>query len=122
MVRRRLSGSGKVAALIYEFGELSKFLWWHSWDAQRIGGKYHAEFVDYATVAIGLYAAAAGISRDQILTMQDLAAAAGSHFDENADRDKDYPHLRKENVQNTDRGYELFRSGAIRATHSPTDD
>jgi len=71
---------GAAAADAYRAWELSRFLWWQPWDAQRVGKEYHPEFVDYASVIIGLYAAATGMTRDEILTLQDLAAAVGSRF------------------------------------------
>ena len=56
-------GGGAVAALIYEKDVLRNFRQYGVWDAQRIGGKQHKTFQDYSTIAIGIYAAAAGIPR-----------------------------------------------------------
>ena len=44
---------GGPAALGYKLGALSHFNRGGAWDAQRVGGSFHTEFVDYATVAIG---------------------------------------------------------------------
>ncbi len=61
------NGGGGAAAIGYETGALANFRRGGPWDAQRIGGQYHPEYVNYATVAIGLYAAANGIARNEIL-------------------------------------------------------
>jgi hypothetical protein len=115
--------AGASAALAYMIAELSHFAWWMPWDAQRSGnwldGEYYGEFVDYATIAIGLYAAAAGISRDSILTAQNWAAAVGSRFPPGKEPDKTYIHLLPANVQNTDAGYSLYESGRIKAAPAP---
>jgi len=50
--------NGSPSALGYEAGALSNFRRGGPWDAQRVGGTFHPEYVSYATVAIGLYAAA----------------------------------------------------------------
>lgn len=109
-----------MAALGYQTGVLAKFAWGNSWDAQRIGGRFQEEFRDYSTIAIGLYAAAAGITREEILTIQNLAAAAGSKFKDGTDFDKNYRFLPEVNVKNTDLGYQLFFFGAI-GSGSPGD-
>lgn len=94
---------------------LANFRHWGAWDAQRLGGRFHNEFVDYSTVAIGLYAAAAGISRSTILSIEDADALVGNDFPANTEYDKVYTHLPKRNSGNADRGYELYRTGAIKA-------
>jgi hypothetical protein len=116
-LRSGLEGGG-VAALAFERDRLLHFDRGATWDAQRIGGMYHPEFVDYATVAIGLYAAAAGYSRDEILAIEDHVAR-GSQYDPKTRFDETYKHLPKRNVANTDLGYSLFRSGGISARHEP---
>jgi len=72
-VSRAPEGSDFASGL-YEAYQLNHFRRGHDWDAQRIGGSFHPEFVDYATVAIGLYAAAAGMPRDEILAIQNDVA------------------------------------------------
>jgi hypothetical protein len=109
---------GGAAALGYQTSALSKFGRGAPWDAQRIGGSNHQEFVDYATVAIGLYAAANGISRDHILMIED-AVARTSHYPPKTEMDKTYPHLPTRTVHNTDLGYSLYQSGRIAATSKP---
>lgn len=107
-------GDSGPAIMLHEIMQLYKFKQGGEWDAQRVGGRYHAEYVDYATIAIGLYAASAGISRDQVLSLQDLYAMANSRFDPKAEMDKTYVHLPYRNVANTDLGYQLYQSGHIR--------
>ncbi len=104
-----------LSFLSHELTQLSKFNHFGEWDAQRVGGKFHKEYVDYATVAIGLYAVSAGISRDEILRIQDLFAARESRFQAGTEMDKTYTHLPVTNVANTDLGFQLYQSGGIRA-------
>jgi len=79
--------TGPFPAQLYMAMELSNFDRGAPWDAQRIGGSYHGQYVDYATVAIGLYAAAAGIPKGTILEIQNWRARdskypAGTEMDE----------------------------------------
>lgn len=90
--------------------DLAKFGQWREWDAQRHDGQFVDKWVDYATVAIGLYAAAAGMPEAWILNVQNEYAKRFSDFG-NAERDPVYRHLRRENVWNTRLGYELYRTG-----------
>lgn len=92
--------------------DLVKFRHFRPWDAQRMDGEFFDEWVDYATVAIGLYAAAAGMPLDGILRIQDEYARWFSDF-KDAKRDPVYRHLRVDNVRNTRLGYELYHSGRI---------
>ncbi len=39
-------------------------------DAQRITGHFYDKYVEYATIAIGLYAAAYGIPEEEVLEME----------------------------------------------------
>jgi hypothetical protein len=77
--RSGLEGSD-LAPFVLMAEHLAKFRYWGTWDAQRLGGKFHNEFVDYSTVAIGRCAAAAGISRSTILFIQDADALVGSTY------------------------------------------
>lgn len=106
---------GMEAALAHEWELLEKFRQGGEWDAQRVGHRYHDEYVDYATVAIGLYAAAAGIPEAAILTIQDTYAFLRSRYRDKAGHDKDYPSLLHENVENTQIGYSLYRSQRMKA-------
>jgi hypothetical protein len=87
----RLAGDdgGQAAASAYLLKQLYHFQRGHSWDAQRVGGSNRPEFVDYATVAIGLYASAVGLSKDEILPIEDLVAR-GSVYERETKMD---PHL-----------------------------
>jgi|GEM_PF-6698224 hypothetical protein len=112
---------GGEAMLGYELVQLKKFKQGGPWDAQRIGGKFHPDFVDYATVVIGLYAAASGMSRDDILTVENSYAALFSHYAAGTPMDPHYAHLPARNVANTQLGFELFEKRRIRAgTNSPS--
>jgi hypothetical protein len=115
----RSSGrGGGVLALAYKTAALAHFRRYGPWDAQRLGGSDHPEFVDYSTVAIGLYAAANGMSRTEILEVEDLVAR-GSHFHGRPEMDKIYTHLPVRNIRNTDLGFQLLQSGKIAATSKP---
>lgn len=86
-----------------------------AWDMQRFKGAYLPEFIDFATVAIGLFGAAANTSQTDILEWQDLYASINSKFP-NAIPDNTYTHLARRNVFNTKLGYALYSSGAIKGT------
>jgi hypothetical protein len=87
------------------------------WDTQRIGGNGRditdPRFIDGATIAIGVYAASAGVPYPTLMTVMDDYAAVKSNFGPDAQMDEDYHHLAQRNVQNTIIGYELIQSGAI---------
>ena len=114
------SGDGTgPAILLREFMQLSKLNQGGEWDAQRVGGQFHPEYVDYATVAIGLYAASSGMSRDEILRIEDAFAARESRYRPETEMDKIYTHLPVRNVANTDLGFQLYQSGGIHAAARP---
>jgi hypothetical protein len=113
-----LHGDGMTAAG-YQMGALAKFKQGGPWDAQRIGGKFHPEFVDYATVLIGLYAGATGMPKAGILTVENDYAAVLSKYPPATVMDGTYTHLPARNVANTTTGYALLSSGRIRATSAP---
>ncbi len=109
------SGSG-LYILEHTMTELSRFRQGGDWDAQRIGGHFHAEFVDYATVAIGLYAASSGMRRSEILAIQNDYARLRSRYPAGTLMDRTYTHLPARNVANTETGYKLIETGRIRPT------
>ena len=76
------------------------------------------EFVDYTTVAIGFYAAANGISRSDILFIENKVAYF-SHFAADARTDRIYYYLPQRNVFNTDLGYRLYYSGLVKVKDEP---
>ena len=102
------------AGQIYGMAGLINFRQGGSWDLQRVGpeGKFVGDFTDFATVAIGLYGAAASIPLDVLLTIQDRYAAGHSNFG-SAKMDDKFTHLPEVNVRNTRLGYDLFASGRI---------
>jgi hypothetical protein len=115
----RLSAkTGEAAALAYLGKQLLHFYQWNAWDARRVGGSFDPKFVDYATVIIGLYAAALGLSRAEILHIEDLVAR-GSDYKDNPKKDSTYRHLPERNVHNTDRGYLLYQSGRVAPSSKP---
>ncbi|HKO06589.1 MAG TPA: hypothetical protein VJ487_02665 [Alphaproteobacteria bacterium] len=83
------------------------------WDSQRIKGVSVPEFVDYATIAIGLYGAAAGIPIETLFAIQDNYAWIMSQYPKGTVYDETYTHLPERNVGNTELGYELYKSGKI---------
>ena len=109
------AGGNGLAILQHEVSEVSRFRQGGDWDAQRIGGHFHAEFVDYATVAIGLYAASSGMKRDEILGIQNGYARLRSHYTATTIMDRTYTSLPARNVANTELGFRLVESGRIRA-------
>jgi hypothetical protein len=105
---------GGPAILGYQAGELHKFKQGGPWDAQRINGVFHRQFVDYATVIIGLYAVASGMTEDEILKIENFYAALFSHFQPGTVMDPMYTHLPFVNVFNTRLGFQLYQSRRIR--------
>ena len=99
---------GAATQLAYLAGKLSRFRQYGSWDAQRVGGKFNPLYVDYATIAIGLYSAALGISEGETLRIENLYAFAHSKFPPEMPMDGKYIHLPKRNVINTNIEYQLY--------------
>ncbi|WP_158933284.1 hypothetical protein [Acidisphaera sp. S103] len=85
------------------------------WDMQRVDGRVVQDFIDFATVAIGLYCASAEMEMREVLTRQNEYAILWSDFSK-ASLDKEYTHLPVRNVNNTVKGYALYASGSIRPT------
>jgi hypothetical protein len=83
------------------------------WDAQRVQGQAVSEYRDYATIAIGLLAAAAGLPIQIALQIQNVYASRNSTFDRSEQMDEVYTALPKRNVRNTEIGYDLYESGRI---------
>jgi hypothetical protein len=81
--------------------ELRQFEHNGPWDAERFEGQYVTEYQDYATIAIGLYMAAAGIPYQVALLIQ-LSYTA-----------RDYRWLSAREIRDTQMGYELYQSGRI---------
>lgn len=82
-------------------------------DAQRVQGQAVGEYRDYATIAIGLFAAAAGLPIQIALQIENVYAFFRSKFDPDEQKDDVYTNLPERNVRNTEIGYELYESGRI---------
>lgn len=93
--------------------QLAKFGHGGPWDAQRVQGQFLEDYRDYATIAIGLYMAAAGVPIDMALWIENEYARWRSHFDRDEQMDSVYTSLPTRNVRNTQIGYELYQSGRI---------
>jgi len=111
MLQREGGGPGVLG---YAAGQLAKFKQGGPWDAQRAGGRFHPEFVNYATVIIGLYAAASGSSRQEILSIENGYAALFSRYAQHPEMDRTYTHLPRLNVQNTEIGFQLYEQKRLR--------
>jgi hypothetical protein len=95
--------------------DLSQFQQGGPWDAQRVDGAFVKQYRDYATIAIGIYAAAAGVPCRTILFLQNLYALSHSDFDwEQEVRSSEYKFLPERNVKNTELGYGLYTQKRIR--------
>ena len=103
-----------MLALAYGGTELNNFRRWQAWDAQRYDRTYYTRYVDYATVAIGLNSAAAGIPEAASLRMQN-SYAKDSRYAKKTIMSKVYPNLPERNVTDTETGYRLYHDGAVGA-------
>lgn len=92
--------------------DLAQFRQGQPWDAQRVHGVAVRQYRNYATVAIGLYGAAAKIPVDHLLAIQNEYAWWESRFSRE-EMDDTYRFLPKRNVANTRLGYELYESGRV---------
>lgn len=116
-------------ALTYGLIDTNLFNFDHGgpWDAQRISGHYYEKYVEYATIALGLYAAAYGIPEDKILELENMTAnidflialTEGRVSFPDREMDKIYRYLPEDNVKWTDIGYELYKSGKISPNSKP---
>ncbi len=100
--------SGKI--LLWD--RLSQFAQGGTWDMQRVDGVVIKAFIDYATVVIGLYAAAYGADEDYVLRIENRFAMLNSNFG-SVQMSAKYSHLPNRNVFNTDLGYSLYIQGSI---------
>lgn len=101
---------------ISAYTNLSNFQRGGPWDTQRIGGQFHMEYRDFANVAIGTYGAAAGLSRDTLLTVSNAVAKFG-HYNEPMSRL--YPSTPQANVYNELLGYSLYQKGNLKVSACP---
>jgi len=91
--------------------DLANFRRGGKWDLQRLSGNFDPRFIDSATILIGMYAAASGLPRSQILSIEN-DIARGSTYAKGTVMDSTYTHLPVRNVMNTDTGMRLVQSGA----------
>jgi RHS repeat-associated protein len=89
-------------------GDLAKFRRGGSWDLQRLSGDFDPRFIDSATILIGMYAASAGVTRGQILSIEN-DVAKDSKYAAGTPMDSTYTHLPARNVTNTDIGMRLIQ-------------
>jgi hypothetical protein len=108
----RSAGWASTARSLANFGQ------GHPWDLQRQepDKPMKNQFRDAASVAIGLYGAAAGVPQPVMLGLSGLYAAKNSTFPKDEPRDPLYVTLSKRNVDNTKLGYELYQTGRIGPT------
>jgi hypothetical protein len=83
-------------------------------DAERFDWTYVRDYRRYQNIMIGVYGAAAGMSREDVLSLVDLYATIVSEFRANERNDEIYTHSAKQDAEDTRLGYELYRSGRIR--------
>lgn len=88
--------------------DLANFRQHGAWDMQRIGGVFNPKYVDYATVSIGIYSAAAGMSEEQALTVQNAYARVVSRYPAGTVMDENYSYLPARNVENTRIGFRYY--------------
>jgi hypothetical protein len=111
-------GAGDLAII----KRLTNFRHYGPWDLQRpametrngVPSKYIYEekFVNAASIAIRIYAAAAGWSLDDILRWSNRFARFLSNFG-NVKYSTTYPALPERNVLNTTLGYNFYKGGKI---------
>lgn len=91
-----------------------------SWDEQRVGGDginiTDPNFVDWATVDIGIFGAASGIPEEVVQRAQELYAALYSNFGIGVKYQAGYPGLPARNAANLDIGYRLYNGGQLKVT------
>ncbi len=104
---------GQNTNLISAYTSLSNFSRGGPWDVQRTGPgtRVMPEFIDVATVNIGLYGAAAGIPEGRLLGIENRYAR-DSRFG-NVPMDPQYTNLPLRNVWNTRLGYQLYNSQRV---------
>jgi hypothetical protein len=110
---------GESASHISSLTNLFLFVQNGAWDEQRFNGINYKNFVDYATVSIGLYAAASGTPEDTILKIEDIYAQLNSHYLADTQFDMTYTHLPERNVYNTTLGYQIYQSNAFKLCSLP---
>ena len=94
---------GNKAGPVLGLPNLPNFLAAHAWDEQRPlsnANNYDGRFVDYASIAIGLYGCASGTSQSAMMLVYSAGAATGmSHWSAKEPRDPIYKNLPSEILQ-----------------------
>jgi hypothetical protein len=83
-------------------------------DAERFDWTYVRDYRHYQNIMIGVYGAAAGMGREDVLSLVNLYATIVSEFRANEPKDEIYTHSAKQDAEDTRLGYELYQSGRIR--------
>jgi hypothetical protein len=83
-------------------------------DAERFDGNYVRDNRHYLNIMIGVYSAAAGLNREDVLSAIDFYASRKSTFATEELMDEVYTHSAKQDVEDTKLGYRLYESGRIR--------
>ena len=83
-------------------------------DAERFDGNYVRDYRHYLNIMIGVYAAAAGLKQNAVLSTIDDYASLKSTFNADEPLDEVYTHSAKQDVEDTKSGYRLYESGRIR--------
>jgi hypothetical protein len=91
--------------------DLKKFQY-GSWDLQRQGNNFETRYIDAASVAIGVHAAAAGMSLNVSLSAQNFFAR-NSTYPPGTFMSPTYSNLPQRNVDNTTIGYNLVKKGGF---------
>jgi hypothetical protein len=105
--------SSKIARLSAMVAyELSPFVHGGSFDAERFNDYYVCDYRHYTSIALGIFMAAAGVSKEDMLTIANNYARDFSTFHE--ETDMRYTSSAKQDIEDNLRGYELYQSGRIR--------
>jgi hypothetical protein len=83
-------------------------------DAERFDWNYVRDYRHYLNIMIGVYAAAAGLNQNDVLSTIDDYASLKSKFNADEPLDEVYTHSAKQDVEDTKSGYRLYESGRIR--------
>ena len=81
---------------------------------RRFDGNYVRDYRHYLNIMIGVYAAAAGLKQNAVLSTIDDYASLKSTFNADEPLDEVYTHSAKQDVEDTKSGYRLYESGRIR--------
>jgi hypothetical protein len=73
------------------------------------------DYRPYTSIALGIFMAAAGVSREDMLWIADSYASSSSRFGANETMDPNYKHSAQQDIEDNLRGYDLYESGRIRA-------